>query len=374
VKIGLFLSSLGLMRGGLETVGGHLMRRLVERGHVGMVVAGYWPRRGLDPDLASLPVHWTRVPCLPANHPLWRHLGRRRPGLPLKLQSLSFCFACRCHPFARRLVATCDVTWSMLEIETVAFSAWRHRYRRPHISYYPGIIDPGRLRRDRSTLRLAISQMIADRARDSPGLDIHGVLPPGIPAQWLFDTYHVRRNAHTLLFVGRLEANKGLPELLDIFHAVASRIPDVQLRLVGDGSLRPWVEAEGRRHGMGERITCTGPLPPEGVRGELINADLFVFPSRYESWGIAVLEAMAVGVPVLCSEIPALREATLGAARLLAPGEIAEWVAAVSSLLQDLGARKALSLAGRERARQMTWSRVARDMEGYLGQALDATE
>ena len=84
-----------------------------------------------------------------------------RAGLPLTLQSLSFCYACRSLPRLRQSILSCDITLSFLEIETVKISGWREAHDRPNVSYFPGGIDEAWLRKDRSVMRIAISETIA---------------------------------------------------------------------------------------------------------------------------------------------------------------------------------------------------------------------
>ena len=173
------------------------------------------------------------------------------------------------------------------------------------------------------------------------------------------------------MYVGRLEANKGVGELMAIFDRLDREIDGVSLRLAGDGPLRKSICAEAGRRGWRERVQCLGDLPPERLREEMRRADLFVFPSHYESFGIAVLEALAIGLPVVCSDIAALREAAGEAARFAPAGDVAGWAGAVGTLLADVDERRRLSYMGRERARRFSWSRAAAELENYLYQALD---
>jgi glycosyltransferase involved in cell wall biosynthesis len=365
LDLGILMSSLGMVRGGLETVAAQFARALSERGHRVTVVAGRWPPHAL-PAATDLPLRWLRAPCVPAQLAAWRRLARRRPAWPLKIQSLSFAYACRLHPAVRELIARADVTLTFFEIETVLFSRWRQQHGQPHVSYFPGVIDWRWLQRDRSVVRVAISQAIARRCQGVPGLAIDGVVVPGVPDHWLDGPYVVRPEARILIFVGRLEANKGVLELLAIFEALAAEFPDLRLRIVGDGPLRQALVARLERAGLADRATFLGAVPAERVQQELRAADLFVFPSHYESFGIAILEALAVGLPVVSSDLPATREAAGDAGRLLPAGSTALWVEAIRALIGDLPARQQMSLAGRAHARAYTWRRAAEAMESYL--------
>lgn len=370
MRIGIILSSLGLMPGGLETIAAHLARGLADRNHDVLLVRGNWPgRRSSYASLIdSLPS--VKISCVPADTAFSRATARMRDGWPLKLQSLSFAYACRLQPAAWARIMDCEITVTFLEVETVKFSRWRARHGKPNLSYFPGCIDWGCLRRDRSVLRVAGSNMIAERHERLIECPIHGVVVPGVGESWLDGAYDVRPVAFRLVFVGRFEPNKGIAELLDIVEHLNPEVPNLELRLVGDGPLRRWVEAESVARGLSGRVLCVGPVSPDRVRQELRRADLFVFPSHYESFGIAVLEALAVGVPVVSSDLPALREVAADAAVMLPVGDIPRWVSAVQALLQSQDERRRLSAAGRARARGFSWARSVYDMEEYLNQAV----
>jgi glycosyltransferase involved in cell wall biosynthesis len=369
LSVGVLLSSAGLARGGLETIAVQFARGLAMRGHDVSLVAGYWPGRSLATGLIQLPVQWHRLPCIPLNLPVWGRLAERlRPGLALKSQSRSFYRACRLHPVASRTIPGFDVTLTFLEGESVRFSAWREQHGRPNVSYFPGVIDANELGHDRSRIRVAISRTVAEHADVALNLPIDGVIRPGLSSAWLDGEYRVRPEGRRLIYVGRLEANKGVRELLAILGRLDREIDGLSLRLAGDGPLRKSLCAEA---GWRERVLCLGDLSPERLREELRQADLFVFPSHYESFGIAVLEALAIGVPVICSELPALREAAGEAARFSPAGDVAAWADAVGTLLADVDERRRLSFLGRERARRFTWSRAVAELENTLYQALE---
>lgn len=367
LDIGVILSSAGLMRGGLETAAVAFSRELAQSGHSVHLMAGYWPgRQNTVRDLTN-EVAVSRSPCLPADHRIWRILGMlSMPGLSLKVQSLSFVYGCRFWPSARRRLLAFDVTLTFLEIETVRISIWRRQNGRPNVSYFPGMMDSNWLRRDESASRLAISQSLADEYTHYTWLEFDGVVRPGIDRHWLEAPYQVRPQGRFIAFVGRLEENKGLRLLLELFHRLILKKPGLRLTLVGDGPLRGWIMEQKERLDLGDQLHCPGSLPAEEVRRVLESADLFVFPSCYESFGIAVLEAMAVGVPVVCSDLPALREVASEAAIYIDADHLLGWVAAVESLLDNKAERKWRSQEGKKRAAVYTWSRSAAELEKNL--------
>jgi len=372
LEIAILLSSLGLVRGGLESAATRLAEGLVRRGHGVTVVAGWVPGERLAPDLSSLPVRWLRVPCVPVTFAGWPAVARGRPGLPLKAQSLTFGLACRTDPRVRAVVGEADITVTALEIETVLVSSWRAQRGRPHVSLFPGVIGPSWLARDRSTVRLAISEYVAELARRHLDLRVDEVVfLAGPPAAWLEVPYAVRDGARTLLFVGRLDRGKGVHELLALFEALAPSFPDLELKLAGDGAERRALERRIAAAGLGRRVQLLGALRPQEILRELTAADLFVFPSRYESWGLAVVEAMAAGVPVVAGDVAALREVAGDAACLLPPADTVRWRETVARLIANAAERRALSAAGRARAANFTAERAVGLTERWLFRALE---
>jgi glycosyltransferase involved in cell wall biosynthesis len=105
-----------------------------------------------------------------------------------------------------------------------------------------------------------------------------------------------------LVAAGRLCRQKGFDVLLDAMPAVLARFPDAQLAILGDGPLRSDLVARTRRLGLGEAVQFLGyqPNPWPYLR----HADLFVLPSRYEGLPNILLEALALGVPVVATDCP----------------------------------------------------------------------
>ncbi|WP_375341743.1 glycosyltransferase family 4 protein [Patulibacter defluvii] len=152
-----------------------------------------------------------------------------------------------------------------------------------------------------------------------------------------------------LLAIGDLRAKKNLGRLLVAWERSGL---EQRLVLVGTG-------AEGTE--LGRRLRARGAeLPgylPDGELDALLRgADLLVHPSLFEGFGLVLLEAMARGVPVACSDIPSLRETAGGAAELFDPTDVAD---IVRGLHDALGRRDALAAAGLKRASSFSWDRTA---------------
>jgi len=90
-------------------------------------------------------------------------------------------------------------------------------------------------------------------------------------------------------------------------------------------------------------------------------ADVFVYPSLYEGFGLPPLEAMACGTPVIVSDVSSLPEVVGDAALLVDPHKPDEWAAALSLLCRDVDLRTDLVSRGLERAQEFSWTRMARE-------------
>lgn len=201
----------------------------------------------------------------------------------------------------------------------------------------------------------AVSEAVArsnSRRLGIPGQRIT-VVPRARPAAWAAPTSHrssVRETLGTppeaflILTVGRQEYQKGQVHLVDAFSRLAVHHPSAWLWIIGrqgnaSGSLQ---EAVGRARGR-HRILVLGHRPD--VPHLLSAADIFVFPSLYEGLGGALLEAMAAGLPIVGSDIPAIREVGGDAILYSAPGDVDGLTARVAELLNDPELRASLGTA-----------------------------
>jgi phosphatidylinositol alpha-mannosyltransferase len=165
-------------------------------------------------------------------------------------------------------------------------------------------------------------------------------------------------------FLGRLtEPRKGLPVLLAAFETLSAARPGLRLLIAGPGDLdevRRGIPPE-----LLDRIELLGLVSDADKARMLRSVDVYVAPNTGgESFGIVLLEAMAVGTPVLASDLEAFR-AVLDGGRsglLFANGDSDDLALRAGLLLDDPPARASLSELGRVRARSYDWSTVARDI------------
>jgi glycosyltransferase involved in cell wall biosynthesis len=166
--------------------------------------------------------------------------------------------------------------------------------------------------------------------------------------------------------------HKNLMRLLDAWVL----LPDEQrpvLVLPGYPTLHEGVlRGHAARLGLESDTLFLGWIPSPDIEGLYRLASCFVFPSLYEGFGLPVLEAMARGVPVACSDRGSLAEVAGKAARIFDPEDPNEIAGAVRELLENPMAADALRLAGREHAHRFTWAAAARGTLSSYERALDS--
>lgn len=183
----------------------------------------------------------------------------------------------------------------------------------------------------------------------------NGVLPSFFSERHPDDEAAVRalglRADGYLLFVGNDKPHKDLETLAAAWRRVRADLPSVELAIAGS---RP-----ERLRGE-ERVRAFGWVDAETLAVLHRCALALVQPSRAEGFGLPVAEAMASGTPVVCSDIPPLREVAGEAARYVPAGDPAALHDAILGVARSAPTRDAMIRAGRERARAFTWSAAAR--------------
>jgi glycosyltransferase involved in cell wall biosynthesis len=163
---------------------------------------------------------------------------------------------------------------------------------------------------------------------------------------------------YVLACVGSGHARKNLRGVVEAFSGL--RDAGVHLAIVGAADRDPAALAAIEASPARERIHLLGHVAEEDLPAIYSAARVFCFPSRYEGFGLPVLEAMACGTPVVCANTSALPEVAGAAAVMVAPEDTDALAEALSALLGDEARRAMLSAAGLARAKQFTWERCAR--------------
>ena len=167
------------------------------------------------------------------------------------------------------------------------------------------------------------------------------------------DNFTVRTHkghAQNLLFVGRLDHVKGLPILLEAFSNLADHDPEIHLQIVGDGPIRPNLEAIVTTMGLNNRVSFYGYQSQEELLGHFSNADIFIMTSFVEGIPVVLMESMASGIPVIAPQITGIPELVQDevCGLLTRPGDVASLVNRIESLLNDPEKRNRFGIAGRQ--------------------------
>jgi len=173
---------------------------------------------------------------------------------------------------------------------------------------------------------------------------------PAAPSEVTPEQLGVPPGAPLVLAIGRLIAQKDHATLLSAFARVAAQQPEARLAILGWGPLEEQTKAQARALGLGDSVLIPGRVEP---RDWLARADVFTHTSRWEGFGIVLLEAMLASLPVVATRVSAVPEIVAeGETGLLAPaGDSAAIASHLLELLDDGGRRRELGERGLQRAR-----------------------
>ncbi len=174
-----------------------------------------------------------------------------------------------------------------------------------------------------------------------------------------------------LLTVGVLWEYKNVDKVIEAF-GILEKEYKVKHRLVivgrdYDGN-RSKYEKLAQRQGIQNEIIFTGPVPPDSLRYFYSAADVFVFPSRIESFGLPLLEAMACQVPVVASNRSAIPEIVGDAGVVVDPDDAATMAKTIYELIHNSSLREDLVRRGKRRTKQFDWLGVAEKLHEAFSQ------
>lgn len=189
---------------------------------------------------------------------------------------------------------------------------------------------------------------------------------PGVDPEFFETAPRAERQEPYLLYVGNVRPVKNVAVLLEAFREARRRAPDMALVVAGKDFMPETTRAYRNEPGL----RFLGELPHGRLRGLYAGARMFVFPSLYEGFGLPPLEAMAAGVPVVCSKATSLPEVTGDAAVLFDPRNASELTSILVRLWKDDAERGKMAEKGRMRAREFTWERCAEQVASAYREAL----
>jgi glycosyltransferase involved in cell wall biosynthesis len=172
-----------------------------------------------------------------------------------------------------------------------------------------------------------------------------------------------------ILYAGTIRPQKNVPRLIEAFAVLRGelenhpQIRDLRLVIIGDElSKYPGVRRAVVSSRVENFVRFLGFLPIETLRVFYRAASAFAFPSLYEGFGLAPLEAMACGTPVIASNLPSLLEAVGDAAELVSPDNVFDIARGIRDVLLDRARRDTLIAAGLAQSKRFNWDNTAQQV------------
>jgi glycosyltransferase involved in cell wall biosynthesis len=346
--------------GGAEVILHEVYRRLAGRGHRVTFLTGAWPGCSQTDHIDGMEVvragstytfNWV-VPKM------WRRLKAR--GFDLIVEDLNkIPFFSPCFQHDVPVLANVPHLFGTTVFQEAPWPIGLYVYL--HERFIPGCYRRSRF------------QVLSDSTRDD-------LIARGIPA----DKVHVVRCGidHSryapparsappepvILYLGRLKKYKGIELAIEALPQVLKKVPAAQYWIAGEGSYRGALEAGIARLGLSGHVRLLGHVGGEEKLDLLRKTRVLVYTSPKEGWGLSVIEANAMGVPVIASNAPGLRESVRdGETGFLVPhGDVAALADRLSALLSDDELWGRMGQAGIRWASRFDWDRMADETEELL--------
>lgn len=228
------------------------------------------------------------------------------------------------------------------------------------------IIAPSQFTKNEIIKYYAVSQeKIAVVQNATPDNFLQSATKDAEKDQAVREKYHLPK--HFIIAVGTLQPRKNIPFLLSAFAVLHKRLPEMSLVLVGNRNAHhtdSQIDAVITEKNLGEAVCFPGFVSERDLPTVIGLADVYVFPSLYEGFGIPLLEAMSQRVAIAASDIPSLREVGGDAVLYFDPKSIANCEETIYTLCTNEQQKMALIKHGEERVRLFSWQKSAQVLQG----------
>ena len=170
--------------------------------------------------------------------------------------------------------------------------------------------------------------------------------------------YHLGDKPY-LLSIGTVQPRKNYQMLIQAFAPLTDKFPHNLYIAGGKGWLYDEMMAEVEKQGIADRVRFIGFVDDEDLPTLYSAADLYLFPSIYEGFGLPMLEAMACGVPVIASDVSSLPEVGGETAVMIPPYDLLQWTQKIDALLSNLERRQQMAAAGYQQVQKFSWQKAA---------------
>jgi glycosyltransferase involved in cell wall biosynthesis len=370
MKICFISASAGTINASQETVIYQMAKYLNEKHNVTFITGRSRVKRPLK-RTETAPFEVVTVPFLPRNTPLNEFFSRVFRKLNRwKVESISFYINVMLHPRVKIKIKEADVVVTYYRTDNRLFSNLAYRYGVPCVSNLQ-FVSVGKhfFDIDKSIIYLTNSIFSKNSFENEFGVKIDGVVTPGVSSIFFNENVPIIPNMkdhRSLLFVGFLRREKGVFELIEIFKKISEKYKDSILVIVGVGEENEVLIDRINNLNLSDKVVFVGEVDYEDMPSYYRSATLLIHPTHRETFGMVVLEAMASGLPVIASDIPALREITGESTILLPPKDLNLWVEKIDFLLKNKKIRKEMAIKGIEKAKEELWEKKAEQLEQYL--------
>jgi len=363
VKIGLVTPYIFPVPGGVNAHVGYLYENFVKRGHdVRIISSVHGPQRSSEGDIIRLGYGWS----VPTNGSIGTLTVSHRYGqlVTEMLDRERFDVIHFHEPFVPFL--SLQILRHSRSVNVATFHAY---------SGFSPSYEFGQRMMKRFAMRLHGRIAVSAAARHFIGRYFPGdykIIPNGVDLGQFDDVPPFARwrdGIPNILFVGRFESRKGLMYLLRAYYQLRLEGLPCRLLVVGSGPQA----GEARRYISSRRlggVEILGRVSEHDKARAFATADIYAAPATgQESFGIVLLEAMAAGVPIVCSDIHGYKGVVRRneEAVLVPPRDVEGLAAALGTLLRDPLLRERMSESGRVRARQFSWEAITARVEDYYG-------
>jgi glycosyltransferase involved in cell wall biosynthesis len=197
-------------------------------------------------------------------------------------------------------------------------------------------------------------------------------IPIGVD-QSRFFPLHLKRIPNSLFFIGRLEQRKGIDFLIRAIPIVKEKLNDIQLFIGGDGILRSYLENFIRKNCLERNVHLLGTIDDSALNEWYNKVSVVIIPSVFEGFGLAAIEAMACGTPVIATDVDALRDVVENGVNgfLVKYNDVRALSEKIVYLLKNKSEQSKLALNGKKKVQTVyNWNKINQDILRIYGKVL----
>ncbi len=282
------------------------------------------------------------------------------------------------------VVKSGEIIYSTSDFLPDVIPAFWHKIRRPQaiwiqkifhliprertIPHYAQLISFSFIKRCADSIIVDNDLLVSELIRQGFCQDRIRVNHPGVDLEYVRNLGKQKEKRRDGVFLGRLHASKGIYDLVSIWKKVCTQVPKAKLGIIGDGTKETVERLEGliEKEHLKDNIELLGYLEDKEAHSILASSKVFVFPSREEGFGIAICEALALGIPVIAYDLPAY-ESTFKKGIITVPlYNIESFADNTVQLLTDKARYKEQIEAGSEVVKRFTWDKSAENELGII--------